>query len=156
MKQPKSKTVEKYFQPDGTTRPEFVTGVGTVGLKNEAMMIQGWNHLEVKDDITSRTKRVQQFEKLTDGIKLELTACSKIDGMMAQGDKLLSTLTFDEIKDFPGSTDRSHISGLVKVYLIQTEFKMKVIFSFTEGKYIFSVSFNVFFFMKGFFLYKNL
>jgi len=145
LKEPSQVVASKYFQPDGSTSAELVTDIGIVQKENAGMMMQGFEHLSVEDNAAARTKRVQEFEALCDGVKLELSACSKIEDLLNYGDKLLSTLTFDEVRDFPGSTDRSNLCGLVKVFLVQTSSnKMKVYFSITEGKYLFSASENFF------------
>ena len=101
--------------------------------------MQGYKPLEVLDDSDARVARVGAFDGLAQGISLDLQTCSGANEFLLAGDKLLSSLEFNQISDFPGATDHSTISGSIKVHLVETsKGLLKIFFSVTEGKYIFN------------------
>jgi hypothetical protein len=95
----------------------------------------------VTDNQPARVNRIKEFEKLTGGVQMDLTKCTASDQILNYGETLLASLDFNQIKDFPGSTDGHTIDGLIKVYLIQTNSGLlKLSFSISEGKYVFTAT----------------
>jgi len=131
----------KFFNQDGTTNPSAINSIGKLDKEDPKLIVQGYMPLEVVDNLDARVARVGAFDGLTQGISLDLQTCSGANEFLLNGDKLLSTLEFNRISDFPGATDHSTISGSIKVHLVETsKGLLKIFFSITEGKYIFSAT----------------
>ena len=105
--------------------------------------MQGYKPLEVIDHSDARAARIGAFDGLAQGISLDLQTCSGANEFLLTGSKLLSSLEFNQISDFPGATDHSTISGSIKVHLVETsKGLLEIFFSITEGKYIFNADEN--------------
>lgn len=131
----------QYFQTDGSTNADNVPSIGKTETVSVPHVLQGFTPLPVTDNQPARVKRIKEFEKLTGGVQMDLTKCTASDQILNYGETLLASLDFNQIKDFPGSTDGHTIDGLIKVYLIQTNSGLlKLSFSICEGKYVFTAA----------------